>query len=152
VDLKDVLGHTIVTWSLSYRVVLATSRIFLRQSLILEGETGCRKISILEFIRVALNLPWNSEGHPLTHVLAESLDFHGGIGRDRFMEYIEEIKTSTRPTIAFCDEINTSRDCSFIEHHMLNEMPGLKPKIGFLGAVNLLTPLTMDEKYQVGMK
>jgi hypothetical protein len=151
-DQKFKSSHTINTWSYLYHLVLVTSRIFLRQSVILEGETGCGKTSLIQFIRAALRIPWNADGHKLTHILAETLDVHGGIGRERFLEYIEEISINDRPTIGFCDEINTSTDCSFVEHHMLDEIPGVTAKISLIAAVNLLAPLQMELKYRVGME
>jgi hypothetical protein len=151
-DAAEIFRQTIVTWSYFYRLVLLTSRIFLRQSVILEGETGCGKTSMVHFIRAALSLPWNEDGHALSHVLADALNFHGGVGRAEFLHYLEEIKTSSRPTIAFCDEINTSMDCSFVEQRMLNEVPGLKPRICIIAAVNLLAPLTMASSFRVGME
>jgi hypothetical protein len=115
-DAAAIFKQTIVTLSYFYRLVLLRTRIFLRESVILEEETGCGKTSMIQFIRAALSLPWNDDGHQLSHVLADALNFHGGVGRDEFLRYIEEIKTSSRPRVAFCDEINTSVDCSFVSH------------------------------------
>jgi hypothetical protein len=59
--------------------------------IILEGETGCGKRSIIQFIRAALFVPRHEDGHKLSYVLANVLNFHGSIGPDEFLRSIEEM-------------------------------------------------------------
>jgi hypothetical protein len=101
--------------------------------IILEGKTGCRKKFIIQFIPVALFVPRNEDGHKLSHVLTDALNCHNSIGPDEFLSSIEDMSHNH-----FCDEINTSIGCSFVEKRMLNEFPGLKPKVNFIPTVNLL--------------
>lgn len=44
---NDILRNTVFTWLYLYRFSVVESRVFLRQPVILTGETGCGKTSII---------------------------------------------------------------------------------------------------------
>jgi hypothetical protein len=84
----DGLPQQTVTSSDFYRLVLVTARIFLHQLIVLEGEIECHKRSIVKFNRAALFVPGNENGHKLSHVLADALNFHSSIGPDEFLSSV----------------------------------------------------------------
>lgn len=137
--------QTITTWPYLFRFSVIVSRIHLAQPVLLSGETGCGKTSLVSFIRDGLSLQWNEQGHELNTRIADALNFHGTVCQNEFDQYMKKIKISTQKTVAFCDEVNTSNDSALIEHAILNWQQSVKPIISFIGAVNLFGTLDTSD-------
>ena len=138
---RDISRKTVATLPYLFRFSVVVSRIHLLQPLLLTGDTGCGKTSLVSFVRRCLDLEWNKRGYELNTCIAEALNFHGNVCSRDFDSYLERIRRSTRRTVAFCDEVNTSNDSSQIEHLMLNWEDDLEPHMGFLGAVNVFSTM-----------
>lgn len=116
------------------KMMLVHVRICAGQPIVISGETGCGKTSLIKFLLYLLGMPRDN---------FRVLNVHAGVGRERITEFVTDCEkvalASNQDVWVFFDEANTSPHLATISELMCRRMLNGKvvsPTLRFLAAVN----------------